>query len=169
MIQGSDTSSNNGLIEKYCYENYPSYCYSYGGLYQWNEAMQYSTLEGAQGICPNGWHIPMYLEYDALRHTVSLDGNALKAIGQGDSISPLWMGKGTNTSGFAALLGGSQDTGGYFFDRTIRGFFWSSSGGHPYAYNMNLYAFSSYIGLDSQKGSGFSVRCILDSSIQYLR
>jgi len=36
------------------------------GLYDWNEAMQYSTTEGAQGVCPQGWHIPSDGEWCAL-------------------------------------------------------------------------------------------------------
>jgi uncharacterized protein (TIGR02145 family) len=50
--------TNNSILEKYCYENNPAYCTTYGGLYQWDEAMQYVTTEGAQGICPAGSHIP---------------------------------------------------------------------------------------------------------------
>ena len=46
--------TNNGIIEKYCYDNNPANCAIYGGLYQWNEMMQYTTQQGAQGICPNG-------------------------------------------------------------------------------------------------------------------
>jgi uncharacterized protein (TIGR02145 family) len=162
MIQGIDTSSNNGVIEKYCYDNIPSYCDRYGGLYQWNEAMQYSTVEGTQGICPDGWHIPRYAEYETLRHTVSLDGNALKAIGQGDSLSPWNVGRGTNTSGFSAMLAGSQSIGGYFFDRTILAFFWSSTEGSPHSYSMDLFYISNYIGLGTTRGDGLSVRCLKD-------
>jgi len=62
--------TNNGVIEKFCYNNSPEYCDDYGGLYQWAEMVQY--LNGAtnntswnpvptgnvQGICPSGWHVP---------------------------------------------------------------------------------------------------------------
>src|SRR5680860_564302 len=59
-LGGSNTTNqtNNSIIEKYCYQNNPANCTTYGGLYQWNEAMQYVTTEGAQGICPAGSHIP---------------------------------------------------------------------------------------------------------------
>src|SRR5208283_4895597 len=53
MISGSDSMKNNGTIEKYCYNDDPASCAAYGGLYQWDEAMRYSTIEGSQGICPN--------------------------------------------------------------------------------------------------------------------
>ncbi|MEI7485624.1 MAG: PEGA domain-containing protein, partial [Ignavibacteriota bacterium] len=58
MIDGKQDAVNNGKIEKYCYDNDPDNCAKYGGLYQWNEAMAYSTNPGSKGICPDGWHIP---------------------------------------------------------------------------------------------------------------
>ena len=56
-INGSGDQTNNGTIEKYCYDDNEANCDTNGGLYQWNEMMQYTTMEGAQGICPAGWHI----------------------------------------------------------------------------------------------------------------
>ncbi|MEA3479507.1 MAG: FISUMP domain-containing protein [Bacteroidota bacterium] len=58
MIQGTEEMTNNGIVEKYCYLNFTSYCEMYGGLYQWHEMMGYDTISGSQGICPTGWHIP---------------------------------------------------------------------------------------------------------------
>ncbi|MCK5838660.1 MAG: hypothetical protein KAG99_02370, partial [Bacteroidales bacterium] len=57
-IDGVDEQTDNPTLEKYCYNDLESNCDIYGGLYQWNEMMQYVTTEGAQGICPSGWHIP---------------------------------------------------------------------------------------------------------------
>ncbi len=57
MISGSVEQVNNGTIEKYCYNNFPSMCGYLGGLYKYNEAMNYNSSE-RQGICPDGWHIP---------------------------------------------------------------------------------------------------------------
>ena len=53
-IDGNVAQSDNELIEKYCYNNAEDSCDVYGGLYQWNEAMQYSLAEGVQGVCPEG-------------------------------------------------------------------------------------------------------------------
>ncbi|MDP2990463.1 MAG: FISUMP domain-containing protein, partial [Kiritimatiellota bacterium] len=58
---GGDTvknQTNNSVTEKYCYGDNTANCTTYGGLYQWNEAMSYSAVEGSRGICPSGWHIP---------------------------------------------------------------------------------------------------------------
>ena len=74
MIQGNQNAANNGVIEKYCYNDDPNNCNTYGGLYQWNEAMQYVTTQGAQGICPSGWHIPTYAKLQTLK-TAVVDNN----------------------------------------------------------------------------------------------
>jgi hypothetical protein len=49
-----------------CYDNNENNCAMYGSLYAWNDAMKNSVSEGAQGICPNGWHVPTHDEYLAL-------------------------------------------------------------------------------------------------------
>lgn len=58
--------SDNNIIEKYCYDDNPSNCELYGGLYSWDEMMQYSTDTLAKGICPDGWHIPTDFEWKLL-------------------------------------------------------------------------------------------------------
>ena len=57
-INGSSNQTNNGVVEKYCFNNLESNCDVYGGLYQWNELMQYVSTQGVKGICPLDWHIP---------------------------------------------------------------------------------------------------------------
>jgi uncharacterized protein (TIGR02145 family) len=162
MIAGSDTSEDNGIIEKYCYGDDTTNCNVYGGLYQWDEAMQYTTIEGARGICPTGWHIPTYAEFQILCDSVDWDGNSLKAIGQGTS-----SGAGTNTSGFSALLGGVRSTDGYFNMLSNQARFWISTEFSPLlALNMSLYHNYITIGLYDYSGYakkyGFSVRCLKD-------
>lgn len=41
-IDGTQDATDNGIIEKYCYNNIESNCEIYGGLYQWNEMMNYN-------------------------------------------------------------------------------------------------------------------------------
>ena len=41
-------------------------CNEYGGLYQWDEMMQHSSGLAAQGICPEGWHLPTDNEWKYL-------------------------------------------------------------------------------------------------------
>ncbi|MCE1189271.1 MAG: hypothetical protein LWX56_09020 [Ignavibacteria bacterium] len=158
-INGSQDQANNGVIEKYCYNDIESNCTTYGGLYQWNEAMKYVTTTGTRGICPQGWHIPTYAEFYTLLTTVNGDGNALKAIGQGTG-----SGTGNNTSGFSALLAGYRNYNGLFYDLGSNALFWSSpeydSG---FAFFMNVYYYNSYVYLYyNGKQVGFSVRCLKD-------
>ena len=54
-----NTASNDDRIEKHCLYDDVSNCNETNGAwYNWDEAMGYSTAERAQGICPDGWHIP---------------------------------------------------------------------------------------------------------------
>lgn len=156
MITGSP--SNNGTIEKNCYNNVLDSCIKYGGLYQWNEAMQYETTQGAKGICPTGWHIPTIAEFQTLAVAVNNDGNSLKAIGQGTG-----SGAGTNTSGFSALLAGRRNPTNYrdLEDNTS---LWSST---QYSSGWAYYLFLDYIPsigdpMYNSMSYSFSVRCIKD-------
>ncbi len=155
-IGGSATQTNNSAIEKYCYNDDPANCATYGGLYQWNEAMQYSVSEASQGICPIGWHIPTYAEFRTLKTSVNYDGNALKAVGQGTG-----GGAGTNTSGFSALQSGGDD-GGSFFNIGTSTYFWNSTVyDTAYADIITLTLIYSDIGFNySLHFYGFSVRCL---------
>ncbi len=161
MINGTTNSTNNGVIEKYCYGNDPLNCTTYGALYQWNEAMQYVTNDGSRGVCPEGWHIPTRVEFDTLSASVGGDGNSLKAVGQG--IPP--NGLGTNSSGFSGLLAGNREPNSSFIHLTYYGHFWSSTKDinnnvdHLVLY-YNTNAIVNHIGVFSTYG--FNVRCIKD-------
>ena len=154
-IEGSqDAIKKNGVIEKYCYDNDPNNCETYGGLYQWDEAMQYTTTPGTQGICPPDWHLPTIEEFSTLKSTVGGDGNALKLFGQGD---------GTNISGFSALLAGNRYLNGNFFNLGITAYFWSSTEYSSTIANYMLLNPSVDIILNRNDGDnvlGLSVRCL---------
>ncbi len=158
-IDVSQNQMNNSAIEKYCYNNLESNCDTYGGLYQWNEAMQYSTAPGTRGICPPGWHIPTLAEFQTLSAFVNNNGNALKAIGQGTG-----SGAGTNTSGFSALLAGYRNGSGTFYSLGNSAYFWSSTEySATGAGNRHLNDNDSDIHLyNYNKNNGFSVRCLQD-------
>lgn len=161
MIPSAIYQTNNGVIEKFCYDDNILNCETYGGLYQWKEAMQYVTTPGTQGICPNGWHIPHYGDFAILKAFVDENSNKLKAVGQGTG-----AGAGTNESGFSALLGG------YYLDitedfRNIKnlGWFWTSTEyDSDHAYDLNLSSDHNSITLHASgnKYNGISIRCIKD-------
>jgi uncharacterized protein (TIGR02145 family) len=159
-INDTQTQSDNGTIEKYCYGDNLANCNTYGGLYQWNEAMQYVNNAGAQGICPAGWHIPTMAEIQTLATTVAGDANSLKAFGQGSG-----EGAGTNTSGFSALLAGYRFYGGTFSSLGIEAYYWSSTEYDEQASsNLSLYYDDNliYLGENDYKDYGFSIRCVKD-------
>jgi uncharacterized protein (TIGR02145 family) len=156
-IDGSINQADNGVIEKYCYNDDLANCETYGGLYQWNEAMQYTTAPGAQGICPNGWHIPTSAELQILNDAVGGSGNELKAVGEGTG-----AGAGTNTSGFSALLAGYRDQLGPFLGIHNGAIFWSSSENTTVnVHTRSLEAiYDDFPNTLFNKPFGLSVRCI---------
>jgi len=70
MIQSVTGQQNNDTIEKCCYNNDIANCDEYGGLYQWDEMMQYISDPGTQGICPpaGGWHLPDTYEWCSMEY-----------------------------------------------------------------------------------------------------
>jgi uncharacterized protein (TIGR02145 family) len=164
---------NNGIIEKYCYNNNPAMCTTYGGLYTWDEMMQYSHTAGAQGICPTGWHIPtdpewctlnLYLDATVDCNVAGLTGttigNKLKETGTTHWIAP--NDGATNESGFTALGAGYRDPDGYFNLITYVGSFWES---YEYSTTQGVYRFLGFDGgytgrQNNDVNTGFSVRCV---------
>ena len=168
--------TDNATIERYCYGNNTANCDVYGGLYQWDEMMQYVTSEGAQGICPDGWHLPsdaewMILEEEAesttginwtiggLRGT-DVGGN-LKETGFTHWLSPNYG--ATNSSGFTCLPGGFWASSVSFQYLTTRGKFWSSTYFGLYAMYRELFHNSRQVKMGlTPKEEGLSVRCVRD-------
>jgi uncharacterized protein (TIGR02145 family) len=162
-IDDTRDQKNNGIIEKYCY-NSDTNCAIYGGLYQWNEMMQYSRTQGTQGICPTGWHLPTDAEWTALTETLGGDlvaGAKMKETGTAHWVSPNW--DATNSSGFTALPGGCRNYGS-FYDLTECGYFWSSSTcGTNYAFDRYIsYGCDCVYHTYSLKSVTYSVRCVKD-------
>jgi len=156
---GGFQQTDNGTIEKYCYNNNESNCDTYGGLYEWTEAMQYVTTEGTQGICPSGWHIPTKGEYETLQTYVN--NEAVKLIDQSQTMNGHTA---TNETGFSALFAGLLYYNTDSFDYLGRNtFFWSSTETGSYANFMYLYYDSSVVYFYNRpKNYGYSVRCLKD-------
>ena len=176
-----DLQTNNGIIEKYCYDNNEQYCVEYyGGLYMWDEMMNYSIVEGAQGICPEGWHIPSDAEWTALGNFLggeAIAGGKMKATGTIEAGTGLWRAYNvgaTNESGFSGLPGGFSNLTAAtsvvflmsFFEREEDGCFWSSTDifGTKAFLRLLEYDFASVDRLQYSKTHGMSVRCLKDSS-----
>lgn len=170
-IAGASAQSDNGIIEKYCHSNDENICAREGGLYQWNEAMQYVTTPGAQGICPDGWHIPTDSEQHILEDYLKAADSSCDARRNGvwDCVPAgshlfYFLPNSDNSSGFSAPLAGYRDPDGTFYHRGTNAYFWSSSeGAAGEAWKRYLDSGSSAIGrCDSDKTNAFSVRCLKD-------
>jgi uncharacterized protein (TIGR02145 family) len=112
VIPIDKSPDKNGIIEKYCYADLKTNCDIYGGLYRWDEMMQYTPadtglISTTQGICPVGWHIPSQKEWSVLAENVGgvdVAGSSLKEAGFSHWSAPN-LGA-TNESGFTGLPGG---------------------------------------------------------------
>jgi uncharacterized protein (TIGR02145 family) len=167
-INGSQDQAGNGIMEKYCYNDQESNCNIYGGLYQWSELMQYVIIEGAQGLCMPGWHIPTDAEWTILTNYLGGDseaGGKLKEAGTNHWATPNTG--ATNSSGFTGLPGGTLNIDNNFADLTNSAYFWSSSpqdDSHPWDRKLD-YQFQGVFRQSSLKNEGFSARCFRDTCI----
>ncbi|MCX6269806.1 MAG: fibrobacter succinogenes major paralogous domain-containing protein [Bacteroidetes bacterium] len=183
MITSAVSSSNNSIVEKWCYDDDAANCLTYGGLYTWDEMMQYSSTPGSQGICPSGWHIPTDAEWCTM--SLYLDagmdcntnqysgtdcGGKMKETGTTHWFDPNTG--ATNSSGFTAL--GAGDTEENMMDpfgplmtfSGLKGYtgFWSSNGEFQSGYSSAVRLIWSYDAHLARnilpKTYGWSVRCL---------
>jgi trimeric autotransporter adhesin len=173
MINGSQPQADNQVIEKYCYGNDQVNCPIWGGLYQWNEMMNYSTQQGSQGVCSSGWHIPADAEYctlatylDATADCQTMDwtgtnaGGKMKETGTAHWWDP--NGGATNSSGFSGISGGYSDGGTFGFIMSVGHWWTSSTDGSTHPLWMLRYN-DALIGRYKHASTlGFSVRCVKD-------
>jgi uncharacterized protein (TIGR02145 family) len=177
MINSGTSQTNNGIIEKYCYENNQANCTLYGGLYQWNEMMQYVTTPGVKGICPNGWHLPTDEELKVLEGYADSQynypdpvwdqtgwrgfdaGKNLKSTSGWDS-----NGNGADLYGFTALPGGYWGYFGVFINLGSLGTFWTSTENNSTTawYRVIDSSADKIYRSSYNKGNGHSVRCLKD-------
>lgn len=175
MISSGAYQNNNGVPEKYCYNNSTTYCDNLGGLYQWNEMMNYNSTAGGQGLCPDGWHVPTDQEWFVMENFVdpsisninitgwrgSSAGKKLKNSGYGPPFNWPSGNTGTNESGFTALPGGIRLTSGSTGYNPTNATFWTSSlnGSYPWEREM-YYTYNSVYRSPTAPTFGMSVRCI---------
>ena len=172
MIDGSQDQTDNGIIEKYCYENDPANCDVYGGLYQWNEMMQYSTTPGVQGICMSGWHLPTHEEWSILSTYLggeSVAGGKMKATGTIEEGNGLWYYPNTgatNETGFSGLPAGSYASGSFYYQGSYSNFWAATLYSSGNAWDVYLSYSNSYLFQGSPDQSlGFSVRCLRNVNV----
>jgi uncharacterized protein (TIGR02145 family) len=166
MIDGNTNQTDNSTIEKYCYNNEADSCLVYGGLYQWDEMMQYSSSEGVQGICPQSWHLPSVAEYNTLLSHLEggiNHGGQMKETGTRHWNNP--NSGANNKSGFTALGAGYRyNTNPYFAGLKITNLLITSSQQDATsAFSIELLYDKPNTQLTALlKVYGFSVRCVKD-------
>ncbi len=195
---------NNNIIEKYCYNNSDAICDTDGALYEWAEALalpydcnrSVATDNGNgtytvacptsgsqtiaavnQGICPTGWHLPSFNEYQTLARnadfgcdlkctegacTCTTAGGKIKATAAHSPIA--W--DGTDIYNFAALPSGRRHFAGTFINRGTFSAFWTTVPNSVFpgsAWFVSLGSGSALAnGSYSVRTNGLLVRCIKD-------
>lgn len=167
----------------------------YGLLYNWNAAMDtansvnymevptpstpngnntaftFSVSGNHRGICPVGWHIPNYSDWNTLKNSVSYAGELAGGNDWMSSTNDYAPGNNNyvnrNASGFTALPAGFLNSSNCQ-DGTIKAWFWCSMqhGSNPTARYLALYYSDNYVIFASnsfkEREHGLSVRCIKD-------
>ena len=158
-------------ITRNCYDNNNANCNTYGGLYDWSTIMNGAASSsanpsGVQGICPDGWHVPSYDEWNELSTFLggtSVAGGKIKETGTSHWNSPNT--DATNSSGFSALPGGYLYNGN-FSSMYSNGMWFTST--HIASYTAHAYFIrvSDNHGIldfiDNPKEIAYSVRCVKD-------
>jgi len=142
-----------------------------GLLYQWSAAMNGVVTEEAQGLCPDGWHIPSDSEWTTLENNVCGDagdeGSALAGYADlwWDGHSTVGSDNDFDCSGFRVLPAGLRSAygNGRYYDRGDTADLWSSTQNGTDAWQRSLIcAFTGVYRDYSDKAYGHSVRCLKD-------
>ena len=174
-----------------CHSNNAANCDKYGRLYNWTTAMSGSTctseatcnaLGKVKGVCPTGWHLPAWSEFDALVKTagglstltwIEATSTSYYIVGVGaklkDPTTGVWptagnVDKTDANSGFAALTAGNYN-GSAFSNLGSITYFWSSTAtSSDNAYYVALYDHSPDVFRNNfdKVANWFSVRCLKD-------
>ncbi len=176
MIETPAEMTDNDVIEKYCNNNNPQNCETYGGLYQWDEMMQYGNSEGNRGICPPGWHIPADQEWKILEGAVDsyygIGNNIWNEInprgydvGANLKTTSGWYlnGNGNDKFGFSVLPGASYRNEN-FWDPGATAYLWTATEYAPLHawFHFITYDLNNASRMSNPKAYGFSVRCVKD-------
>ena len=185
------------LGNSWCYDNDPAMCYRYGRLYTWAAAIDSVTqakdgkkcgmgdiscsfVQGIQGICPKGWHIPSANEihklfYAGASSIITWSGiDTYKNSGKNLKSASGWIDErnGIDSLGYSVLPAGSRNPG--FRSLTSPHFNGAGSSTVIWTSSRAKEDISWVIKIDeddedfikssSGKNNGFSIRCIKDST-----
>lgn len=178
----ADSLDTPSLKDKsWCYDNKTENCAVTGRLYTWAATIDSIALydggngmncgygekcvqpDIVRGICPPGWHLPTYTEWETLIHIANLSENKLMS-------QTAWRYGPTDDFGFSALPAGLRWITGVFTDCGHKTYFWSATASKEqsvapaYAAGvLPLENYSTTVSLSRiSKEVGVSVRCIQD-------
>jgi uncharacterized protein (TIGR02145 family) len=170
MVPGENDQNDDTKIERYCYNNDTTNCDKYGGLYQWAEMMQLPSRcntescsdwieRDHQGICPEGWRLFTWDDYEIIRDYNDKYGDGIVGLRS-------QCFQGNNASGFS-LIGGGKRTKKGSFEKLDNVAYWYYPEEDDYdlklyahfAYVMNLVNDSPTKNDGDEKTYGLSVRC----------
>ena len=175
----ASASASYGSKVAHWYMNNPTTYASYGLLYNWCAAMDTANSENYmevptpsvpngnnnyfsvtvsgnhRGICPAGWHLPSYTEWNTLKTAASNTQYNLQVDGSA------WSANATNSTGFTALPAGIFQSSYGTFQAQDRTAFWSCTNGTDRAQQLYMTSGQIKLSLDD-KNRGNSVRCIKD-------
>ncbi len=176
VVIGDQTWMQQNLKVTVTPDSIPVFCYAYGGaesnaetfgrLYSWDVAMNGSRQEKAQGLCPDGWHIPSDEEWKVLEMFLGMTQaeadmtNVWRGQGVGTS-----LGKG-GSSGYEALYAGRRSSSGGYSLLNQYEYVWTSTEYGSNAWRRCLDVNQTTVGRWNTfpKSYGFSIRCIKDKS-----
>ena len=170
MITSAEVPTENPTIEKYCYDDNLANCDTYGGLYTFDEAMDYSPSDAAnpsttQCICPYGWHMPSDEEVKVLEMELGMTSKEANMSGTFRGEGP-GIGTALKVSGsYGFEMPYSGRFAGTFFDVLgSYGFLLTSTESLPNIWRRCFRTTSTGVGrYDTYpKSYGLSVRCVFD-------
>ncbi|KPK80144.1 MAG: hypothetical protein AMS27_17365, partial [Bacteroides sp. SM23_62_1] len=117
----------------------------YGRLYTWNAAMNNAQIEMTQGVCPSGWHMPTFKEWEYLVTTFTRD----------DLITG-------GSTGLEVVYAGNRTSAGIYQNLDLGAKFWTSTFIPTLiAYQADFPAGQTYAMMRSASvQDAYSVRCV---------
>ena len=175
-------------VGSWCYGKTASNCDTYGRLYTWAAALRLASSCNTsncasqvsaepQGVCPTSWHVSTESDWEDMEGYLGMSASDLTSVGyrgidQGTQLqanSSLWLTSvlGSNTVGFSALPGGAYlPSQGFLYMGADANFWTASENQADSAWHRYLSRGEGTVYRSGYpKASGFSVRCVRDSSV----
>ena len=116
----------------------------------WNSGTEEEPIKTKADPCPNGWRLPTHTELETLK--------TLKR--QSEEKGVLFIDDKTGSQIFFPSAG-YRGTGGACLQRSVGGYYWSSSPTINKAYSLKILSLSTYFQMEeTHRASGRSVRCV---------